>query len=246
MTALGVHDLLGGTLLLADVLRTDGSRRARTGGTVWPAGSTWPGTLPAVNRPTRLVIIGVTGLLLALSAGCASIQPESRAAEPAPAPSTVPPTAPPDPGSKSARVPAGQPIHIAGKGSAVAITVSDPKVIDPPEFWGAGKITVATVSIDATEGRYAFEETAFELVLADGTRVGASTVAADDGLPGRALGSGVLVAPDRATGLVTFDENAGRLDGARIQLRDDPDGRGWVLGGAPSDAGPLLSPPPRR
>jgi hypothetical protein len=201
-----------------------------------------------VNKPTRPVIIAVTGLLLALSVGCASIEPQSSAARPtpAPAPSTVLPTVPPHPGPRSARVPAGQPIHIAGEGSAVAITVSDPKVIDPPEFWGAGKITVATVSIDATEGRYAFDETAFQLVLPDGTRVDASTVAADDGLPGRALGSGILVAPDRVKGLVTFDENARTLDGARIQLRDDPDGRGWVLGAAPSDSGPLLSPPPRR
>jgi hypothetical protein len=93
-------------------------------------------------------------------------------------------------------------------------------------------VVIATVTINVATGQFSYDESAFTLVLDDGTRIDASTVASDEGLPGKALGSGNLTAPDKAKGLITFsDEHLPKtLAGTKIQLRDDAAGRDWALG----------------
>ncbi|XVV10833.1 hypothetical protein ACQP2X_39245 [Actinoplanes sp. CA-131856] len=126
---------------------------------------------------------------------------------------------------------AGQTAHIADEGIAIDVTVASPKIIKAPEFWSGTSVVIATVAINVTTGQFSYDETAFTLVLDDGTRIDASTVASDEGLPGKALGSGNLTAPDKAKGLITFsgEHLPKTLIGTKIQLRDDAAGRDWAL-----------------
>lgn len=113
--------------------------------------------------------------------------------------------------------------------TAADVTVSDAKIIKAPEDWGDPKIVIATVTTDVVQGQYTYDERGFTLVQADGTRLDANGVASDYGLPGAALGSGTLTAPDKAKGLVTFSPAPKSLTGLKIQLRTDPDGRDWSI-----------------
>ncbi|MEU4422953.1 hypothetical protein AB0F81_20195 [Actinoplanes sp. NPDC024001] len=124
---------------------------------------------------------------------------------------------------------AGEKAEAAAEGTAIEVTVADPKVIKAPDGWGDGNIIIATVTYNLLDGQVEYDETAFTLVLADGERIDASTVASDTGLPGRALGSGPLTAPDKAKGLITFDHDTKSLDGLRIQWTASPAGFTWTL-----------------
>jgi hypothetical protein len=127
------------------------------------------------------------------------------------------------------RLTAGQKAEAAAEGTALEVIVADPKIIKAPDGWGDGSIVIATVTYNVLDGQIEYDENDFALVLADGERITASTVASDTGLPGRALGSGPLTGPDKAKGLVTFDHDTKSLDGLRIQWTASPAGFTWTL-----------------
>src|SRR5690242_7421367 len=65
------------------------------------------------------------------------------------------------------RVRAGTAVNLTHDVDAGVVLLDSPRVIDPPEFWGDEKITIANVTITATKGRLEFAETAFILVAGD-------------------------------------------------------------------------------
>jgi hypothetical protein len=128
------------------------------------------------------------------------------------------------------RLKPGESASTDADGVKVSTAVSDAKIIDTPDGWSVNKhIVVATALITVLQGRVAYNETSFTLVLPDGERVQAPTVASDSGLPAHNLGNGTLVGPDKAKGLVTFDVDLKTLAGSRIEQTDDPQSRSWVL-----------------
>jgi hypothetical protein len=124
---------------------------------------------------------------------------------------------------------AGQKAEAAAEGTALEVTVSDPKIIKAPDGWGGGNITVATVLYNVIDGQIEYDERAFALVTPDGEHIDASRVASDTGLPGHALGHGPLTGPDKAKGLVTFDHDPKSLKGVRIRWAASPAGFTWDL-----------------
>ncbi len=123
------------------------------------------------------------------------------------------------------RVPVGAPVQVDNGISKGTVVVANPRQIDAPEDWGDPVIVVVDVTITATAGDMMFSERSFRLVTADGRQIGAPTVASDDGLPGAALGTGTVTAPDKVTGVVVF-----AFDGATAGCRVELDGAGiWML-----------------
>lgn len=115
------------------------------------------------------------------------------------------------------RQPIGITAQLANDTVTAAITLADAKIIKAPSDWGDPTVLIATATYDVTAGSMRFEETGFTLVTPDGARDRAHTVASDDGLPGKALGSGDLPAPGKAKGLVTFEAPT-TLAGYSIEL----------------------------
>jgi hypothetical protein len=145
--------------------------------------------------------------LLALSA-CGSPEPA--------------PTATPPPAVTAAASPAqtphtvGQPVTVTTPDGTATLVLSEVRSIRPPADWGRASIVIAMVAMHATAGSPRFDGTAWALVLPDGTRHIAVTIASDHGLPGKALGQGALGVGGRARGLVAFDF-AGTLVGCVVE-----------------------------